>query len=129
MEALSIPASVSSPFVEFDPDNGQLEIGGESYPENSYEFYLPILNWIDSFLEGTETDVLFTVSLSYLNTSSTKYMIDVLDRFEAAHLNGRHVRVKWYYDADNERARDTIEEFKEDFTMPFEVIPQEGLSE
>jgi len=101
-------------------------MGGESYPENSFEFYSPIIRWIEGFLSETKSDIVFSITLSYLNTSSTKYMIDILDRLEAAHRQGRAVKVEWYYDADNGRAGDTIEEFKEDFSMPFSVVPLEA---
>lgn len=122
MERLSIKAGISSPSVEFDAATGVLEIGGESYPENSFEFYSTLIRWLDQYLAETANAVQFNITLSYLNTSSTKYMIDILDRLEAAHAKGRSVNVRWYYDADNDRARDTIEEFKEDFSMPFAII-------
>jgi len=122
MEKLSFKADVSSPSVEFDPVTGLLQIGGESYPENSFEFYAPVIAWLRGFLAETKGAVKLRVSLSYLNTSSTKCMIDMLDDLEAAHSRGLPVEVEWLYDEDNERAKDTIDEFKEDFTMPFAVI-------
>ena len=122
MEKLSIRAEVSSPSVDFDPETGFLQIGGESYPENSFEFYAPIIAWLKSFLADAKAPVKLRVSLSYLNTSSTKCMIDMLDDLEAAHARGLPVEVEWLYDEDNDRAKDTIDEFKEDFTMPFAVI-------
>ncbi len=123
MEKLSIKADISSPSVDFDPETGLLQIGGESYPENSFEFYAPLVAWIKSFLAERKGSVKLKVSLSYLNTSSTKCMIDILDDLETAHLRGLPVEVEWLYDEDNERAKDTIDEFKEDFTMPFAIIP------
>jgi hypothetical protein len=122
MENLVIEAGASSPYIRFDPADGILEIGGESYPENSYEFYTPVLAWIDAYLPAAKGTVAFIVHLSYLNTSSTKCMIDILDRLEAAFSSGKDVRVEWYYDADNDRAKDTVAEFKEDFTMPFSLV-------
>lgn len=123
MERLSIAPSISTPSVDFDPASGLLQLGGESYPENSFEFYAPVNAWLKAFLAETNGPVKLKVALSYLNTSSTKCMIDLLDDLEAAHRRGLPVDVVWYYDSDNERARDTIDEFKEDFTMPFEVVP------
>lgn len=125
MQQLVIEAGTSSPFVHFDPDSGQLAIGGESYPENSYEFYGPVLAWLDAYLGGRTAPVKLTISLTYLNTSSTKYMIDILDRLEAAHENGVSVEVVWHCDPHNQRARDAIEELKEDFAMPFAIVEQE----
>lgn len=125
MDRLEIEPTKSSPFVRFDPNNGVMEIGGESYPENSHEFFGPLLTWIADFLESEPRDALFKVTLTYMNTSSIKYMIEILDRLESAHGSGSSIKVEWYCDADNERTLETVEELQEDFTMPFEVIPQE----
>mgnify|MGYP006272388627 CR=1 FL=1 len=124
MNTLEIEAGKSSPFVRFDPESGLLEIGGESYPENSQEFYAPVIAWLQEFLDTEDTPVTFRVTLTYMNTSSTKYMIDMLDKLEAAHEDDHAVSVEWYCDADNARALDTVEELKEDFEMPFAVIPE-----
>jgi hypothetical protein len=124
MTTLEIEASKSSPSVRFDPETGLLEIGGESYPENSKEFYQPLVEWIDDFLESSDVDVTLRVTLTYMNTSSTKYMIDILDRLEAAYEDGHSVAVEWHCDAENDRSLDTVEELQEDFEMPFDVIPE-----
>ena len=121
MQKLAIEQTRSTPFVNFNPDAGLLEIGGESYPENSEEFFAPVLEWIEQFLSSEDTGVTLRVTLSYMNTSSTKYIIEILDRLEQAHENGRPVTVEWYCDGDNDRELDTVEELKEDFSIPFEV--------
>jgi hypothetical protein len=121
MTTLEIEAGKSSPSVRFDPEGGILQIGGESYPENSKEFYEPLIEWIDEFLENSDAAVVFRVTLTYMNTSSTKYMMDILDRLEAAYENGHSVSVEWYCDKENDRSLDTVEELQEDFEMPFEV--------
>jgi hypothetical protein len=125
MERLEIEQSKSTPFVQFDPESGMLEIGGESYPENSHEFFSPVIEWIDQYLSEGKHSISFIVTLTYMNTSSTKYMIDILDRLEQAHEKGRNISVKWYCDGDNEREMDTVEELREDFEMPFEVKTRE----
>lgn len=125
MERLEIEQSKSTPFVRFDPGSGMLEIGGESYPENSHEFFSPVIEWIDHYLNEEKKSISFIVTLTYMNTSSTKYMIDILDRLEQAHDKGREVSIEWYCDGDNEREMDTVEELREDFEMPFEVKTRE----
>ena len=61
-----------------------------------------------------------------MNTSSTKYIIEILDRLEQANEKGRPVTVEWYCDGDNDRELDTVEELREDFSMPFEVKIREA---
>lgn len=88
------------------------------------KFYSPLAEWLRQFLAEGPAHVLFRVTLTYLNTSSTKCMIDMLEELQAAFSRGTGVSVEWYYDVDNARARETIEEFREDFSMPFEVLPR-----
>ncbi|MCF7927451.1 MAG: DUF1987 domain-containing protein [Spirochaetales bacterium] len=126
MQKLEIDQTKSTPFVNLNPDTGLLEIGGESYPENSKEFFDPVLEWIEQFLSSEDTEVTLRVTLSYMNTSSTKYIIEILDRLEQANEKGRPVTIEWYCDGDNDRELDTVEELKEDFSMPFEVKIREA---
>lgn len=125
MEPLRIAHTKSTPSVHFDPESTVLAIAGESYPEDSHQFFGPMVDWVDAFLSGAVGRVTVRVDLTYMNTSSTKYMIDILDRLERAHLAGWKITVEWNYDEDNEREIDTIEELKEDFEMPFTLIARD----
>jgi len=124
MSPLTVDPTKSSPLVKFQPESGFLEIRGESYPENSQEFYAPLIAWLDQYLSEASDSVVFRAGLSYMNTSSTKYMIEMLDRLENAVEKGMDVRVEWYCDPDNARALDTVEELKEDFSMPFTITTE-----
>lgn len=126
MEDLRIPATASSPLVEFDLQVGRLRLTGESYPENTFDFYRPILRAAEAFLRQTDRPFSVELHLSYLNTSSIKSLMDLLDGMEEAHRRGRAVTVTWYYDADNDRALELAEEFQEDLTLPFFLVPAGG---
>lgn len=128
LEPLSLPATASTPAVQADPEAGLLRLVGESYPENAFEFYRPLLEWTAAFLDRDARLLTLELALTYLNTSSIKCMMDLLDVLEEAHRSGRAVVVRWRCDPDNERALDLAEEFQEDLTLPFNVIPdaQEG---
>jgi hypothetical protein len=43
---------------------------------------------------------------------------------EEAHGKGRRVAANWYYDEQNERVAELAEEFKEDCTFPFAIVPR-----
>jgi len=128
MEKLHIAATRSTPEVQFDPEQGELRISGESFPENSFEFYKPILSWISRFLAVEKRPVVLTVHFIYLNTGSTKCIMDILDLFEEAHVSGRPVEVRWLYDAENDRALETAEEFREEVTLPFRILAVDTAS-
>lgn len=126
MDNLNLEQTKSSPAVHFDSATGILEIAGESYPENSYEFYKPVLQWLSRFCANFNGPIVFNCRISYLNTGSTKSMMDILDLFEERYHKGQAVSVNWYCDSDNDRAIETAEEFKEDVTFPFEIKSLEG---
>ncbi len=124
MDLLSISSTTSSPEVQFDPVTGALRMSGESYPENTFEFYSPVLNWVKNYLSETTIPVSLTLELAYLNTGSVKCLMDLFDLLEDAFVDGRTVQIVWRYHAKNTRALETAEEFSEDLTLPFliEVI-------
>lgn len=117
----SIPQTVSTPQVSFEPVERKLLIYGDSYPENSFEFYAPIVRWIKESLAEADRFKL-EINVSYMNSSSTKCMLDLLDLLEDAHQKGAEVSITWYYDRENPRSLDLAEEFREEITLPFSIV-------
>jgi hypothetical protein len=113
-------ATVSTPWVRLDPASGRIELVGESYPANSFEFYQPIVEWLGAYLEHDRAaPVHLELELSYVNTGSIKSMLDIFDMLEHAHQEGRPVKVVWKYDSRNQRALETADEFSEDVSFAF----------
>lgn len=125
MNDLKIAPTQSTPLIETDTGRGIVYMEGDSYPENSFEFYGDLVAWVDEFLKQNDRPLTLELSLLYLNTSSIKVMMDIFDEFEDAHHSGREVTVNWHYDVDNERVAELAEEFKEDCTFAFNIIGQE----
>jgi hypothetical protein len=119
MDHLVIAATTSSPAISFDAATGVLQITGESYPENTFEFYHPIIHWVKAYLKTAVDKVTLQLEMPYLNTGSIKCLMDIFDLLEDAHENDQKVEVIWRYHQGNPRAQDTAEEFSEDLTFPF----------
>ncbi len=119
---LTLEATQFSPSVNADWDQGCLRMSGESYPENTYEFFAQIIHWTESFLQVKEEPLILELHLSYLNTSSIRAMIDIFDLLQDACTEGKSVSVRWLYDNRNPRASELGEEFKEDYTFPFDIV-------
>lgn len=122
MLTLAIPATASTPSIDADWESGRLSMAGDSYPENSFELFQPLIDWVAAFLADTDRPLTLSLSLLYLNTSSIRAMMDILDQLQAAHEAGRTVRVEWLYDAENERVAELAAEFREDYTFPFDIL-------
>jgi hypothetical protein len=115
MENLIVEATKSTPSLFFDAQAGFLEIKGKSYPENAAKFYAQIFEWVGSYLESTDqTGVRLTLEIIYLNSSSSKALLNLLDLLDSSAKRGREVVITWRYHAENETALECGEEFKED---------------
>lgn len=125
MKPLDIPATNTSPLIRFEPEGAVLRIEGESYPEYSFEFFQPVMAWLKERLNGG-LGLKAVIDISYMNSSSTKCMLDILDLLEEAHGQGAPVAVEWRYDAANPRALDLAHEFKEEVTFAFDILAVEG---
>lgn len=119
MKDFSIPATQSTPAIEGVWHDGLLSMTGDSYPENSFEFFTEVIQWVEQYLSQTERPLHLLLRLMYLNTSSVKAMMDILELLEDAHSKGRSVSVTWRYDPRNERVVEMAQDFKEDCTFSF----------
>lgn len=121
MNALNIPAGSSTPGVTADWEAGLLVMRGDSYPENSFEFFGPVIDWIERYLKESAAPLRLELHLVYMNTSSVKAMMDIFDLLEESHAKGRQVSVDWLYDPRNERVLGLADEFREDCSFPFTI--------
>ena len=122
MNDFSLPGSQSTPAIQSDWAAGSISMQGDSYPENSFELFHPVFDWIERFLAEAERPLSLELRLLYLNTSSIKAMMEIFDLLEGAHQQGKSVAVNWYYDRQNERVVELAEEFKEVCTFPFSIL-------
>ena len=125
MDRLNIEATLSTPMIRFDPESSLLQLAGESYPENSFEFYGPVLALLKEALAENRS-LNLEVNIRYMNSSSTKCVLDMLDMLEEASKRNVRVEIVWYYDRENPRSLDLAEEFQEEVTLPFTIVPTEG---
>ncbi|MDP5292587.1 biofilm regulation phosphoprotein SiaC [Oceanimonas sp. CHS3-5] len=123
MNTLAITGTHSTPDIMCDPAQGTVIMKGDSYPENSFEFFHEVINWIEQYLDTGAGALRLELHLVYMNTSSVKAMMDIFDLLEAAFEKQRQVVVQWFFDPDNERVEELAEEFREDCSFPFEVLP------
>lgn len=119
---IDIQPTKSSPRVVYSDQEKTLTLSGESYPENSFDFFKPIFEWLHTELPKLD-ELRFRVDISYMNSSSTKCMLDMLDILGDTARHNCRVSVFWYYDRENARALELAEEFKEDVEVPFEIVP------
>ena len=50
---------------------GVIDIKGKSYPENTFEFYLPIMNWLKEYFieKNSPKHLTVNIEITYFNSS------------------------------------------------------------
>jgi len=114
MENLNIEATKYTPAVNFDTQTHLLRIEGKSTPENTFEFFEPVTQWLKEYFSDVKTSTI-AFNIPYFNSSSSRVMYDIFDIFEEAVNNGSTLKIDWQYAAENENGLETGEEFQEDF--------------
>jgi hypothetical protein len=116
MEILNLEGTEDTPKIILDKKNGIFEISGRSLPEDSAEFYRPVLEWIAEYAKGPNGSTEFVFKLEYFNTASSKLILDVLSALED--IQG--MKIMWYYHEDDEDMEEAGQEFSELVEIPFE---------
>ena len=118
MKDLIIKATKSTPYIEFSAKEHKMRIKGESYPENTYEFYEPIFRWLNEYFLKIESSInFFEFEIIYFNSSSSKVFMDIFDLLERFGENGRKIVVNWQYESENESSFEYGEEFAEEVNI------------
>ena len=116
MNILSLEGTEDTPKVILDKSNGIFEISGRSLPEDSAEFYSPILDWLKAYKDDSNESTEFMFKLEYFNTASSKLILDVLTELEE--IEG--AKVTWYFHEDDEDMEEAGEEFADLVEVPFD---------
>ena len=107
--------------VHFDAEKGILEIKGVSYPENPWEFFQPLREWLNHYISEIGKPLTLDMDIKYLNSGSVKSLMDFLEILEAFHKKGGGVRVNWYHEEDDDMA-EMSEELTEELNLTLELI-------
>jgi hypothetical protein len=114
MKELILNGTKQTPYVNFNAVSGKLELSGRSIPENSFEFYNPLLEWLAAYAEVALPTTEMKVYLEYFNTSSSKYILEVLKKLkEINDLEGKEIKVEWCYDEDDDEMMETGEDYED----------------
>jgi hypothetical protein len=114
MELLKFDATKYTPEIILDP-KGTISLVGKSYPENTFEFYAPMINWIEQYFATNPAEVtIVNIEIIYFNSSSSKLFFDLFDLLEENSSNHK-LDINWIFDEENESAQEAGEDFIEDF--------------
>lgn len=116
MKIINLEGTEDTPKIILNKTDEIYEISGRSLPEDSAEFFQPILNWIDEYAQDPNSSMNFVFKLEYFNTASSKLILDVLSKLEE--LPG--IKITWFFHDDDEDMEEAGKEFSELVDIPFD---------
>ena len=125
MDAILIEGTPKTPTVNFTAEDGKIEIKGRSIPENSIEFYKPLVDWLDKYASNPLDVTEVNIQLEYFNTSSSKCILDVFKKLEKVTQTNKEIVVNWYYEEDDEDMLEAGEDYQSILRIPFKMIELE----
>lgn len=125
MESLIIKGSSGvyyTPGVDFQADTGKCSLSGESYLEETWDFYDQLLNWLRSYMETVKGPIYFEFRLTYFNTSSSKCILEIVKLLKKYQDEGGEVELLWYYPEGDDDILEEAEDFEEFVGIPVKTI-------
>jgi hypothetical protein len=128
MQYIEIEPTYKSPQVIFNPAEGRFTIAGKSVLMNVQEFYGPLLNWMDEFLEQSDVkEIEFTFDLEYYNLASTKRFLFFLYKLKEIQNKGGSLKVNWLYRNQDTDTLEMGEDLSQMLDLPFNFRGYEKL--
>jgi len=116
MQNIKLEATKYTPEIVLDTA-GVVSLTGKSYPENTFEFYEPVMKWMKEYFSSDSSPKSMTVNIeiTYFNSSSSKLFFDFFDLLDESR-GDFDITVNWCYDKENESAMEAGEDFVDDFS-------------
>jgi hypothetical protein len=126
MTPLEIAKTDDSPYVSFNFDHNSYKMGGDSRPENAAGFYKPVIKWVKDlkghlfFVADMNKDkpdyhreLNFEFHFDYLNSTSLKFIFDLLKEIENLNDAKHTARIIWYYLEGDELMQENGQDYAE----------------
>ena len=125
--SLEIQATVKTPKIKVDSTTGHIVLAGISIPEDPHEFYAPLNEEIDTYIQHPAEKTKLEFMLEYFNTSSTLIIRNLIRRLGTL-TSSKDLEVVWYYEESDEDMLEAGGEFKQLFPeIKFDLIPLDEL--
>lgn len=111
MEAFYSAATEFSPEIRFSPAENIFLLRGNSRPEDVRELFEPVIRWLKEYLHEIlnsdtkiytgENPLILEFDLDYFNSSSAKFLYDIMMIIKRYRDSDINVNIVWHYDEDD----------------------------
>ncbi|NNM95203.1 MAG: DUF1987 domain-containing protein [Bacteroidia bacterium] len=123
MKKLFIKETLNSPKVLFDPAKKRYEIAGKSFPENSRNFYQPVLDWFAELTEAEKSEkITLAFTFEYISSSSIITLKQMLAKIKSLKSKGWDIEVLWYYEQNDPDIKEIGEEYTKLIGLDIQMV-------
>lgn len=120
--SLKIKGTDTTPEMEYKVHESVITMSGVSVPSNAKEYYTPIMQWIEEFIQDPPLkQVTIKIRLRYFSVSSSVILLKIFKLFQQL----PSVRIYWYYDDID--MKEVGENYESMLKIPFILINEEEL--
>ena len=122
MEDFHVSKTFNTPEVFFSTSEGILRIEGRSIPEDPGNFYDEIITMIHHYFEKPRENTRVEIKLEYINSGSSKYMLELMRILKHNYDKGKDCMVNWYYEEDDESIQELGQHYQATVKIPLKLI-------
>jgi SiaC family regulatory phosphoprotein len=121
IEELYIPATDETPEVCLTRLKNRSYISGRSLPENAFEFYSPLINWVNNHSPKIDSVFEIEFKFDYFNSSSGRYLFEMLTQLEK-NPKKRFIKIHWIVEDGDDLMLEKGLELKSLLDLNFEIM-------
>ncbi|MGE0636325.1 MAG: DUF1987 domain-containing protein [Bacteroidia bacterium] len=99
---ISLPFTGTTPEVILDKSSGTAFILGRCLSANPHEFFKPLVDWANDYVQDPQQVTVVTINTDYINTGSGMAFRQFLGVLAKVQYTGRKIIIKWYCDKGDE---------------------------
>lgn len=109
MEQLVIKGTEKTPEISFDATTGKLSVGGRSYSSDAFDFYRPINEWLNNYIQNPNELTILEVNVDYFHSVSVKYLTTIVRKVAQLQEIGKSIKIIWIHQADENDEDESFE--------------------
>jgi len=117
---IDIKGTNSTPQIVFDSQKGELLIKGKAIPEDPKPVFSEVVSAIKKYSSTPSSQTVVDFDFDYINTSSVKWIFQILEILELMHIDKHPVLIRYWY--SDESILETGNYLKTNIAVPMLII-------
>jgi hypothetical protein len=117
-----IKETLFTPSVKIYKDEHRIIVSGQSRLEDPAPFFEEFMVLLDEKINEFKTYISIDFQISYLNSSSSKWLFHILKGIQSRFQGKKLITVNWYFEEDDDSILEAGEVFQSLLSLPFNVL-------